>query len=301
MLSVLIFSQVLQQEIRLSGKETIADRKNKVGVPGGDDEEVILEKVNIDRDEFTQGGELKRDDGSKETEAACLTDLKTRVNSFQTNNRTHPHRDLLETAASSTANQEMPWNLVNSMQRIGESDSKKPKIDSSGLHGFCTSQSVSPSSVEEKICLEACNEKVIPEDLGTTERHFFPVESRNVQDFRMDNNSLPWKNLSSGNDDKSDGFPSLELALRAETKPPSKGNLPFFVGLGDEKDYQDRPLDKTIGEKEDDVSASLSLSLSFPFPEKEQPVKPVTMPEQLLPERHHVNTSLLLFGRFPEK
>ncbi|KAK9914727.1 hypothetical protein M0R45_038486 [Rubus argutus] len=195
----------------------------------------------------------------------------------------------------------MPWNLVNSMQRIGESDSKKPKIDSSGLHGFCTSQSVSSSSVEEKICLEACNEKVIPEDLGATERHFFPVESRNVQDFLMDNNSLPWKNLSSGNDDKSDGFPSLELALRAETKPPSKGNLPFFVGLGDEKDYQDRPLDKTIGEKEDDVSASLSLSLSFPFPDKEQPVKPVTIPEQLLPERHHVNTSLLLFGRFPEK
>ncbi|XP_062001165.1 protein PARALOG OF AIPP2 isoform X1 [Rosa rugosa] len=282
------------------GMERIADRKNMVGVPGGD-EEVILEKVKIDRDEFKQVKELKREDGSKEMETAFVRDLTTRVNSCQSNNRIHPHIDLSEPAASSTTNQEMPWNVVNTMQRDGQSDSKKPKLDTSELHGFSTSKFVLSTSEEEMNCPEACDEKVIPEDLGTTERHFFPVESRNVQDFQMDNNSLPWKNFSSGNEDKSDGFPSLELALRAETKPPSKGNLPFFVGLGDERDNQDRSLEKTLGEKEDDVSASLSLSLSFPFPDKEQPVKPVTKSEQLLPERHHVNTSLLLFGRFPEK
>nr|XP_011470119.1 PREDICTED: uncharacterized protein LOC101314703 isoform X3 [Fragaria vesca subsp. vesca] len=280
------------------GKDIIADRENMIGVSGGDKEEVILEKVNH-RDEFKQVRELKRDDGSKETETTLVTDLTTRVNSCQSNSR-HPLIDLSETAASSATNQEMPWNVVNTIQRDGQSESKKPKLDSSELHGFSTSKSVTSTSAEEKSCTEECDEKVIPEDLGTTERHFFPVESRNIQEFRMDN-SLPWKNFSSGKEDKSDGFPSLELALRAETKSPSKGNLPFFVGLGDERDNQDRHLEKTAGEKEDDISASLSLSLSFPFPDEEQPVKPVTKSEQLVPERHHVNTSLLLFGPFPEK
>ncbi|XP_050385858.1 uncharacterized protein LOC126802292 isoform X2 [Argentina anserina] len=290
--------EVFLRESRLDtmgqiGKERIADRKNMIAV-----EELILEKLNIDRDESRQLRELTGFDGSKEMDTAFLTDSTTKVNSCQSNTRIHPHIDLSETAASSTTSQEMPWNVVNTIQRDGQNDRKKSKLDSSELQGFSTSKAIPITSAEGKNSLEECDEKVIPEDLGTTERHFFPVESRNIQDFQMDSNSLPWKNFALGNEDKLDGFPSLELALRAEAKPPSKGSLPFFVGLGDERDNYDRPLEKTLGEEEDDASASLSLSLSFPFPDKEQPVK---KSEQLLPERHHVNTSLLLFGRFPEK
>ncbi|ONI25965.1 hypothetical protein PRUPE_2G329000 [Prunus persica] len=308
---------ISNQEVAIAGsvgEETIPDRKKRVGLAGGV-EEVILDGVNIESVECKQDKELKRDYGYKEIEAALVRDLTAGVNSFQSSKRKHPHIALSETAASAATNQEMSWNEVNSTQIDGEGDSKKPKIGSSGLYGCSTSRGTNavddgfvphndmgPCSMVEKRCVEACEEKVIPEDLGTTERYFFPVDSRHVQHFHTVENSVPWKGSSSGDEDKSrDGFPSLELALGAETKPQNKGILPFFVGLADEKNNQDKPLDAVVDEKDDDASASLSLSLSFPFPDKEQPVKPVSKSEQLLPERHHVNTSLLLFGRLPDK
>jgi hypothetical protein len=111
---------------------------------------------------------------------------------------------------------------------------------------------------------------------------------------------MPW-NSSNDEDKVHDGIPNLELALGAETKSPNKGILPFF-GLVEKNDNQNKPPDKVLNKEEDDgVSASLSLSLSFPFPDKEQTVKPVSKTEQLVPERRHVNTSLLLFGDLSDK
>ncbi|MFQ6635645.1 hypothetical protein Gotur_010677 [Gossypium turneri] len=161
----------------------------------------------------------------------------------------------------------------------------------------------SGSLVEEKRCDIACEEKIIPEDMGSSERFFFPVESRGPGEFRLGDNSKPWKELSLKDEDQvHDTSPNLELALGAETRSPNKGTLPFFVGAMEKNDNRSTPQDKlTKKQEEDDVSASLSLSLSFPFPEMERNVKPVPKPEQQLPERHPVNTSLLLFRGFPEK
>ncbi|KAM1029899.1 hypothetical protein FF1_042264 [Malus domestica] len=286
---------VSSQEVAVAGsvgQERFPDRKKRVGITRGV-EEVILDRVNMDKADFKQERELGRDHGYKEPEAA-------RVNSCQPSDRKHPDIPISE-RTTSAASQEMPWNEVNITQMDGKIGSKKPKIGSSGFDSCSTSRGTN-TVVEEKRYFEACEEKVIPEDLGNTERYFFPLDSRHVQHFGPVGHSVPWKDFSSGYEDKSrEGIPSLELALGGETKPQNKGMLPFFVGLADKKD-QDEPLEAAVvDEKDDDVSASLSLSLSFPFPDKEQPGKPVSKPEQLLPERHHVNTSLLLFGRLPDK
>jgi hypothetical protein len=137
----------------------------------------------------------------------------------------------------------------------------------------------SVSCIEEKKCEEACDEKVIREDLGSTERYFYPVDSQRGKDFVFGDNSVPWKKHSSDCEDKlHDGVPNLELALGAEMKPPNNGMLPFFVGTVGKKNDQGKPPDKVKEDDDDDgVSASLSLSLSFPFPDKEQTVKPVSI------------------------
>ncbi|KAM2731068.1 hypothetical protein EV1_002240 [Malus domestica] len=287
---------------RSVGDERFPDGKKRVGIAGGV-EEVILDGVRMDKADFKQERELRRDYGYKESEAALVRDLTARVNSCQPSDRKHPDIPISERTTSAATTHEMPWNEVNITQMDVEIDRKKPKIGSSGFDG-CNTPRGTDAVVEDRRCFEACEEKVIPEDLGNTERYFFPLDSRHVQHFGPVGNSVPWKDFSSGYVDKTrEGFPSLELALGGETKPQNKGMLPFFVGLADEKgNNQDKPLEAAVvDEKDDDVSASLSLSLSFPFPDKEQPGKPVSKPEHLVPERHHVNTSLLLFGRLPDK
>lgn len=250
------------------------------------------------------------------------------IECYQSTERKRPHIALSDGAspASNAMAQNIPWNGVNKVLVDGENFGKKQKTDQGETYGGSSYNSrtsfgvVEPKqkdvgsclSVEQKMCIEACEEKVIPEDLGTTttERRFFPVDSRQANNSSMQ----PWKNLSVGGGDEErllDGYPNLELALGAETKPQqSKGILPFFVGLVDSKSDQEKPQDKGVDGKgggddddDDDESASLSLSLSFPsFPGSEQPVKQAgSKSEQMRPERHHVNTPLLLFGRFSEK
>nr|XP_048325911.1 uncharacterized protein LOC107414804 isoform X7 [Ziziphus jujuba var. spinosa] len=303
-----------QEVVGISGNVYEEKFSDSLGVSGSVGDKMPLDGVKRDGDQYKLEREVKEEDEHVNTEAALARDPMTEaVNCYQPSQRKRPHIDIMDTAppASDLASQKMPWNGVNNMPIDGASIGKKPKTGSINMYEYSGRNSLGDgissqgndlgpcSLVEEKRCVESCDEKVIPEDFGTTERFFFPVDSRHV---KVGDSFASRRSFSTGNEERShDGFPNLELALGAETKPQNKGILPFFVGVVDKKNNQDKPPDKLIDDKEDDVSASLSLSLSFPFPDKEQPVKPVSKSEQLRAERRHVNTSLLLFGGFPEK
>ncbi|XP_011012541.1 PREDICTED: uncharacterized protein LOC105116774 isoform X2 [Populus euphratica] len=272
---------------RIFGEDTIVDRTFS------DKDNIIVERdlnddnVNMDVETFSGKGPRKRP-------FLYLSDSAPLISSSMT-----------------------PWNKADNNNTLvdGESISKKLKTGFSGryggsgsrdensLSGSFTSQTCdlgSSSSVEERSYDKASAEKVILEGLGTSERYFFPVDSHHVKDSRFPAISMPW-NSSNDEDPVIDGIPNLELALGAETKSPNKGILPFF-GMAEKNRIQNKPPDKVMNKEEDDgVSASLSLSLSFPFPDKEQTVKPVSKTEQLVPERCHVNTSLLLFRGLSDK
>ncbi|XP_048236196.1 uncharacterized protein LOC8272795 isoform X3 [Ricinus communis] len=284
------------------------------------DKEKLMDRMKVDRDEVKVERNLNEDPTDMDTEASSGRGGTTeRLDCWQSNSKKRSYLDLSEAPqTSSSTSQKLPWVNVNGIVVDGGSISKKPKTvfheqyscismrDGTSLTDGFASQIRdlgSSSSAEGKSCERPADEKVIHEDLGTAERYFFPVESRRVKDIRMGANSVPWKEYSSNDENQfRDVVPNLELALGAETKPPNKGIVPFFVGMVEKNNTQNKTSDKvTDKEEEDGVSASLSLSLSFPFPDKEQTVKPVSKTEQLLPERRHVNTSLLLFGGFPDK
>ncbi|XP_042512019.1 uncharacterized protein LOC122087095 isoform X2 [Macadamia integrifolia] len=134
---------------------------------------------------------------------------------------------------------------------------------------------------------------MIPENLRAIERHFFPMDFGPVRDDRLGSTSVPWKAPSSG-DDLELEFPNLELALG-----PKQGRLALFGQTISEANNNDKCLESLTKRKDNvdncDSAASLALSLAFPISEKEHILRPVSRTEQILPERHQVNTSLLLF------
>lgn len=137
---------------------------------------------------------------------------------------------------------------------------------------------------------------------GNAERYFFPVDPGSGKDVGLVGKFIPWKMSPLEEDQLQDRAPNLELALGAETKALTQGTIPFLVGKGDKMNVQDHCSHVAAAKgDEDEVSASLSLSLSFPFPDKEQTVKSLSKAEQLMPERRHVNSSLLLFGGLRDK
>uniref|UniRef100_A0A2P2M0K8 Zinc finger PHD-type domain-containing protein n=1 Tax=Rhizophora mucronata TaxID=61149 RepID=A0A2P2M0K8_RHIMU len=231
------------------------------------------------------------------------------INGWQPNNRKRPYLDPLESGTQTSGSSSQTTAEVDGTFADDEVYGKKPKTDSSGQYGcsnmrvkFPLGDTFAPqlatlgsSSLVERSRGKASVDKVNSEGIGTTEKSFFPVDSNCAKDFWVGNKSMAWKEPSSKDEDCShDGAPNLELALGAETKSSSRGNLPFFVRMVEKNHDWNKPLDKVAEEVEEDgVSASLSLSLSFPFPDKEQTAKPVSKTE-LLPERHRVNTSLLL-------
>ncbi|XVF42866.1 hypothetical protein PTKIN_Ptkin01aG0400300 [Pterospermum kingtungense] len=266
------------------------------------------------------GDSVKNKDAKDDRYADRKNTLKRDLDSWQATYQKRPYLDLTETVSelSTDTRNKMPWGEVKRVSIDEGSDDKKLKT---GFSGICRHSSArdqgsvtdslasdrhdlgSGSSIEEKRCDIALEEKVILEDMGSSGRFFFPVDSYHVRELRFGDNSKPRKELSVKDEHRvHDSSPSLELALGAEMRPPNKGILPFFVEKVDKNDNQDRPLDKVIGKEEEaGVSASLSLSLSFPFPEKDENMKSDSRTEQLLPERHPVNTSLLLFRGFPDK
>jgi hypothetical protein len=215
--------------------------------------------------------------------------------------------------------QKIPWNELNGKLEDGESSRKKLRTSFGGNYGHCSSggrdsfndsltslgnELGSHSSVEDKGCEEASDEKIICEDLGKMERTFFPVDSRNINGSQLGLNAMPLKGIH----ERVDVIPNLNLALGDETEllpspppPPAaapKGILPpFLVGAVDKKD--NRPDSLADGLEDDAAAASLSLSLSFPSSSKEHTQDSSTA--ELLPDGHRVNPPFLLFGRYTDK
>ncbi|XP_017622855.1 uncharacterized protein LOC108466963 isoform X1 [Gossypium arboreum] len=292
--------EVKKEEMQMPVEEDYPSLKDR---PTGKQEAVIVGKID---GEYVKT-RVSRDDGY----ADVNTYSKRDVSSWQLNHRKRPYLDFTEAVPeiSTESSQRMPWSEVRRVSIDRGSDNKKLKTGFTGIYKYNGARDEgtfsdstasdrhglgSGSCVKERRCNIACEEKGVPKDMGSGER-FFPMGSDRVREIRMD-----WREelLVKDENRAGDASPNLELALGAEMRPPNKGILPFFVGTADKSEN----LDKVTGKEEaDDVSASLSLSLSFPFPETEGNVKSVSKTEQLLPESHGVNTSLLLFGGFPNK
>ncbi|MFQ6623786.1 hypothetical protein Gotur_004214 [Gossypium turneri] len=291
--------EVKKEEMQMPVEEDYPSLKDH---PTGKQVAVIVGKIDGESVKIRQS----RDDGY----ADVNTYSKRDVSSWQLNHRKRPYLDLTEAVPemSTESSQRMPWSEVRRVSTDRGSDNKKLKTGFTGIYEYNGARDEgtfsdstasdrhglgSGSCVKER-CNIACEEKGVPKDMGSGER-FFPIGSDRAREIRME-----WREelLVKDEDRAGDASPNLELALGAEMRPPNKGILPFFVGTADKSEN----LDKVTGKEEaDDVSASLSLSLSFPFPETEGNAKSVSKTEQFLPESHGVNTSLLLFGGFPNK
>ncbi|XP_022148589.1 uncharacterized protein LOC111017216 isoform X4 [Momordica charantia] len=252
-------------------------------------------------------------EGISDSEALSKRDLNIEgINCLESHHRKCRHIDILESSAppvSFGAKRRTSWDEVDCIVLDEDNVSKKPRTgfgnsyeNSSSSSGGMISQSdayVSSSNdigptflFQKKGGGKTYDVNVTPEDFDTAEKHLFPVDSSHQIDL-----TLPAKD----EDQYRDAVPNLELALGAETKLPKKSMIPFFMGLVDEKHNLSESSEKAIDGEEDDDSTSLTLSLSFPFPDKQQTGKTVSKSEQLLPDRRHVNTSLLLFGGLSEK
>lgn len=258
----------------------------------------ISERANNDENQRRPKRKQIEDDLNINAEATVQGELAIKgVNYHLSNDKKVKHIDLSDTVteASAVGCQKMPWNKVNGKLEETESSSKL-QTGFSGREAFNGNfashvNDFGPrSSVEDKGCKESCDEKIIHEDPGTMERTFFPADTHDKNDSRSVLNRMSHEY----------GVPNLELALGGETKQSQKGMLPFFAGAVDKKNNQEKTPDLLEVEKEDDtVAASLSLSLSFPSSNKEH-IKPASKAENL-PDGHHMNTPLLLFGKFTDK
>lgn len=232
--------------------------------------------------------------------------------------RKRPHSKLpdaiLETSgvSSKEAIQTMAWKEKKCLQVDGGNSFKKMKScndlnvrsvshEQTFQNGFLPKiLGLDPNSLhKEQKDVYAYNDTSVLENSKTTERYLFPVDSGNARDLKS-GNSIPWQILPSDENLPDTDVPNLELALGAGKKQSKQGSLPLFGHLRAEDNNRNNLLNPATNDGDDDLSASLSLSLSFPFSEKEQPRKSVSKVEHLLPKRHRVNTSLLLFGGFTD-
>ncbi|KAL5098666.1 hypothetical protein RYX36_002993 [Vicia faba] len=210
----------------------------------------------------------------------------------------------------------MLWNEVNEKLEDGEGSRKKLRTSfggTSGLHSSGGRDSFngslaslgndlgSCSSVEDKGCEVASNEKIIREDFGTMVRTFFPVDTQNTNGSQLGQNTMSLKGIHA----REGVIPNLNLALGEETEvplphpPPAapKGMLPpFLVGAVDKKN--NRPESLADGLEDDVAAASLSLSLSFPSSKENTQT---SSKAELLPDGHSVKPPFLLFGRYTDK
>ncbi|XP_042486315.1 uncharacterized protein LOC122066561 isoform X3 [Macadamia integrifolia] len=249
--------------------------------------------------------------GIVDLETACeektLRDpVEKEGNSWESINRKRPYSDYAQMVSpasgeiSTARNLAIPWEKNTDCIVVGE-DSDNKKMKQCSREPFVGSNSKDQSSsgdsfashmhglnpnlpVKEQRCGGAYEEVVMmPENLIATEKHFFPMNFGPVPDEGRLGSEVP----------------NLELALGR----PKQGRLALFGQTICEKN-NDRLLEPLTKKKEDDengdTAASLALSLAFPVSEKDQIVRPVSRTEQLLPERHQLNTSWLLFGSFPD-
>ncbi|ESW03487.1 hypothetical protein PHAVU_011G017900 [Phaseolus vulgaris] len=276
----------------------------------------ILERTVYDENQRRPKRKQLENDLNINEEATMLQgdlDLKG-ANCLVPNDKKIKHIDLSDTLveASAVSSQKRPLNVVNCKLEDTESSKKLQKslggvfecnesagarVSFNGSFASLVNDLGSCSSVG-KGCKEACDEKIIHEDLGTMERTFFPVDNRNKLNSGMVVNRESLNGAGEYVDQFEVGIPNLELALGGETKPSHKSMLPFFVGAVDKKINPEKTPD--IERDDENVAASLSLSLSFPSSSKEH-MKPVTKNEPLPTDGHNAKSSFLLFGRFTDK
>ncbi|XP_045833428.1 uncharacterized protein LOC123924542 isoform X2 [Trifolium pratense] len=273
----------------------------------------ISERTNNDENQRRPKRKEREDDLNINVEATFQGDLALEaVNCQLPNDIKVAHIDHSNTVmeAPAASCQEMPRTKMNRKLEDTDSSSKLQSGFSGvyGCHNFVARDSLtgsstslvndfgSSSSVEDKGCKESCDEKIIHEDLGTMEKTFFPIDRHNTTDSRLVLNSMSMKGSHECREQFEVGIPSLELALGGEIKQSKNGTLPFLAGQADKKNNQEKTPDCLEAEQEDDdsLAASLSLSLSFPSSNKE-----TTIPASK--DEHHMNSSLLLFGRFTDK
>ncbi|XP_073129827.1 protein PARALOG OF AIPP2-like isoform X2 [Henckelia pumila] len=149
-----------------------------------------------------------------------------------------------------------------------------------------------------------CDEPVIPRHSENAERRFFPMELHPVRGIQLFGRSMPRKPNPLELNQHHDRAPNLELALGAERKFLTSDIQPSIIRNVERKVVKEyihdaRPI--KADEDDDEESASLSLSLSFPFPREGQTSKPAQKTEQLVSQKDHVTTSLLLFHDFGDK
>ncbi|XP_023007452.1 uncharacterized protein LOC111499947 isoform X2 [Cucurbita maxima] len=257
--------------------------------------EKILDRLVCEGEKVT----LQTVEGNSDSEGLLKRDLNTEgIHCLDSHLRKRQHIEIFESRApvSSGASQCTSWDEADCIVLDEEHVSKKTKTGfGNSYDNSCSSGGIGPMFLfQKKRGDKVCDMNVIPENFETAEKHFFPVESHQIEDHHLDLPSKP-------EDRYHDAVPNLELALGAETKLQKKSMIPFFMDLVDEKHNHCESSEKMIDGEEEDDSASLTLSLSFPFPEKQQSTKTVTKSEQLLPDRRHVNTSLILFGGLSEK
>ncbi|XP_039002748.1 uncharacterized protein LOC120129270 [Hibiscus syriacus] len=224
------------------------------------------------------GDSVKIRDPMNNVGANGKTSSKRDLDCLQPNNRKRTYLDLTETVSEicTDRSKKLPWSEVKRVS-IGEgSDNKMLKTGFSGINQFSSVRDqgssgyslasdrhdqCSASSFEEKKCDVACENKVIPKDIGSSEGCLYPVVSRHARELQLRDNSKPWKELSVKDEDRVHvTSPNLELALGAGTVSQNRGISPFVVETVD---------DKVTGKEKEDTSASLSLSLSFPCQEEE--------------------------------
>ncbi|MED6182964.1 hypothetical protein PIB30_033566 [Stylosanthes scabra] len=302
--------------------------KQEIDAASNTSKNQISERTNSYEDQRRPKRKLIEEDLNINMEATLQEDPTIRgINCEQTNDNKIQHIDVSDAVlkASEDSYQKLPCDKVNGKLEDGVSSSKKLKSSFSDMIGSCSSGGGESfngsftalanhpstfSSVEGTGCKEACLDKVIQEDLGTTERTFFPVGSHQKNDSRWMLNGMPLEGPCEYKGQFQVGIPNLELALGGETKPqpppapplpPHKGMFPFLAGAVDKKHNQEKPPQVVADEQEgdDNVAASLSLSLSFPSSNKES-VKPAPKAEDS-PDGQNVNTSFLLFGRYTDK
>lgn len=268
----------------------------------------ILEKMDVEED-WRWSKRKRKDDHYIDLEATFQGDPSAEEINCQLPNDKVKHIDLSDTImqGSAVSCQKMPWSQGNVKLEDTESSGKKLKTGFGGIYGSGGRDSFndsftslgndlgSCSSVEDKGCEEACDEKIIREDLGTMERTFFPVGKHNISNSLSVLNSLSTKGVGEYDKGFQDVIPNLELALGGKSKAlpapaAPKGMLPFLVGPVDRQN--NRPDSLGDGQEDDGVAASLSLSLSFPSPNKEH-----KKPAELLPDGQRMDNSFFLFGR----
>ncbi|CAL0314557.1 unnamed protein product [Lupinus luteus] len=287
------------------------------GAASNIDKDKKPEKMARDEDQRCPKRKLKENDHYIDLEATLPEDLTIEeVNCQLPDDKVVQYVDPSDTILQAPAIifQKVSSNKVNGKPEDGGSSSKKLKTGLGGIYMSCISEGRDSfnddftslandigtgSSVEDKGCEEACDEKVICGDLGLTERTFFPVNGS-----LLDLNSISLKGPHEYRDGFQNRFPNLDLALGGKTEPPPppKGMLPFLFEEVGKKNIQEKHPDVPAEPQKEDVdAASLSLSLAFPSSNKEH-TKTVSKAEVLPDGQHRVNTPpFLLFGRFTDK